>query len=78
MFYALRNINLAIEEGEFVSIMGNSGSGKSTLLHILGLHDSAWGGEYTLPGAALHQLDQKKRFERQKNTSASSSRVTTC
>jgi len=66
VFYALRNINLTINEGEFVSIMGPSGSGKSTLLHILGLHDSAWGGEFTLKGEAVHQLDKKKRFELQK------------
>ena len=66
VFYALRNINLTINEGEFVSIMGPSGSGKSTLLHILGLHDSAWGGEFTLKGEAVHKLDKKKRFELQK------------
>lgn len=66
VFYALRNINLAIREGEFVSIMGPSGSGKSTLLHILGLHDSAWGGEYQLHDQAVHKLDKKKRFELQK------------
>jgi len=66
VFYALRNINLTINEGEFVSIMGPSGSGKSTLLHILGLHDSAWGGEFVLRGEAVHQLDKRKRFEVQK------------
>ncbi|MSU46126.1 MAG: ABC transporter ATP-binding protein [Lacunisphaera sp.] len=66
VFYALRNINPTINEGEFVSIMSPSGSGKSTLLHILGRHDSVWGGEYTLHGEAVHQLDKKKRFELQK------------
>ena len=66
VFYALRSISLQIAEGEFVSIMGPSGSGKSTLLHILGLHDSAWGGEYTLLGEAVHKLDKKRRFELQK------------
>ena len=66
VFYALRNINLTINEGEFVSIMGPSGSGKSTLLHILGLHDSSWNGEFTLRGEAVHKLDKKKRFELQK------------
>jgi len=65
-FYALRNINLEIKQGDFLSIMGPSGSGKSTLLHILGLHDSAWSGEYHLVGEAVHQADKKKRFELQK------------
>ena len=44
--YMLRRIDLDIKEGEFVSIMGPSGAGKSTLLHIVGMHDSAWSGEY--------------------------------
>ena len=65
-FYALRNISLEIREGDFVSIMGPSGSGKSTLLHVLGLHDSAWTGEYWLQGEPVHQLDKKKRLELQK------------
>jgi len=65
-FYALRNISLDIREGDFVSIMGPSGSGKSTLLHVLGLHDSAWTGEYCLQGEPVHQLDKKKRLELQK------------
>jgi putative ABC transport system ATP-binding protein len=65
-FYALRDINLEINEGDFLSIMGPSGSGKSTLLHLLGLHDSAWTGEYFLVGEPVHALDKKKRFELQK------------
>ena len=65
-FYALRNINLEIKQGDFLSIMGPSGSGKSTLLHLLGLHDSAWSGEYDLVGEPVHRADKKKRFELQK------------
>lgn len=65
-FYALRNINLEIAEGDFLSIMGPSGSGKSTLLHTLGLHDQAWEGEYHFDGQAIHRLDRKQRFELQK------------
>lgn len=65
-FYALRNISLDIRAGDFLSIMGPSGSGKSTLLHVLGLHDSAWTGEYWLQGEPVHQLDKKKRLELQK------------
>jgi ABC-type lipoprotein export system ATPase subunit len=65
-FFALRNIGLEIREGEFVSIMGPSGSGKSTLLHVLGLHDSAWDGEYWFGGEPVHKLDKRKRFDLQK------------
>jgi len=65
-YFALRNINLEIKEGEFVSIMGPSGSGKSTLLHILGLHDSEWEGEYTFDGTAIHKLGKSARADLQK------------
>ena len=46
--FVLRDINLDIKEGEFVSIMGPSGSGKSTLLNIIGLLDEPSEGEYFL------------------------------
>ncbi|MBI1787250.1 MAG: ABC transporter ATP-binding protein [Acidobacteria bacterium] len=59
--FILRRINIQIQEGEFVSIMGPSGAGKSTLLHILGMHDSAWAGEYYFLDQPIHKLDKKKR-----------------
>jgi len=60
-FYVLREINLEVQEGDFVSIMGPSGAGKSTLLHILGMHDHGWTGEYFLDGTATHHLKPKER-----------------
>jgi putative ABC transport system ATP-binding protein len=60
-FYVLRDINLEVEEGDFVSVMGPSGAGKSTLLHLLGMHDFGWTGEYFLNDAAVHQLKPKER-----------------
>src|SRR3984893_7075738 len=60
-FYVLREINLDIEEGDFVSVMGPSGAGKSTLLHILGMHDHGWRGEYFLGETAVHHLKPKER-----------------
>jgi putative ABC transport system ATP-binding protein len=60
-FYVLRDINVDIAEGEFVSIMGPSGAGKSSLLHILGMHDHGWSGEYFLSDTAVHPLKAKDR-----------------
>ncbi|HEY4283415.1 MAG TPA: ABC transporter ATP-binding protein [Chthoniobacterales bacterium] len=60
-FYVLRDINLEIQEGEFVSIMGPSGAGKSSLLHILGMHDHGWTGEFFLNDIAVHHLKAKER-----------------
>ena len=54
--HALKNINLSIEQGEYVAIMGASGSGKSTLMNILGCLDRATDGEYYLNGDDVSKL----------------------
>lgn len=59
--FVLRNINLEINEGEFVTIMGPSGAGKSTLLHIIGMLDDMSGGEYYFYDEPVHQLKEKDR-----------------
>jgi putative ABC transport system ATP-binding protein len=64
--FVLRRIGFDIRPGEFISIMGPSGAGKSTLLHILGLHDAAWRGEYTLMGHPVHALRLEDRAVLQK------------
>ncbi|MDQ2776175.1 MAG: ABC transporter ATP-binding protein [Acidobacteriota bacterium] len=61
--FVLRRINLDIKEGEFISIMGPSGAGKSTLLHLLGMHDTAWTGEYHFLEHPIHRLSKKDRSE---------------
>jgi ABC-type lipoprotein export system ATPase subunit len=60
-FYVLRDVNLKINEGDFVSIMGPSGAGKSSLLHVLGMHDHAWSGEYFFEETAVHGQKPKDR-----------------
>jgi putative ABC transport system ATP-binding protein len=60
-YFVLRDINLEVAEGDFVSIMGPSGAGKSSLLHILGMHDHGWSGEYFLGDVPVHQLKAKER-----------------
>ena len=61
--HVLKGINLGIERGEFVSIMGASGSGKSTLLNILGILDNYDTGEYWLDGKLIKDLSEKKAAE---------------
>jgi putative ABC transport system ATP-binding protein len=61
--FVLRRVNLDVKDGEFISIMGPSGAGKSTMLHVLGMHDSAWAGEYYLMDNPVHKMNKKDRFE---------------
>ena len=61
--YVLRDINLEIEQGEFVSVMGPSGAGKSTLLYILGLLDTPSGGEYFFEDNPVHKFSEKQLSE---------------
>ncbi len=58
--HVLKGINLHIERGEFVSIMGASGSGKSTLLNILGILDNYDEGSYYLDGKLIRDLSESK------------------
>lgn len=62
-YFVLRNINLEIKEGEFISIMGPSGAGKSTLLNILGMLDTPSSGNYLFNGEELGKLSEKKLSE---------------
>lgn len=58
--HVLKGINLEIEQGEFVSIMGSSGSGKSTLLNILGILDNYDEGSYHLNGNLIKNMSEKQ------------------
>lgn len=61
--FILKDINLNIKEGEFVSIMGPSGSGKSTLLNIIGMLDQPNEGSYQFLGNDVFKLKEKQRTE---------------
>jgi putative ABC transport system ATP-binding protein len=59
--HALREVDLAIAPGDYLSLMGPSGSGKSTLLHILGLLDRPTEGEYRFEGRSTRDLSDAER-----------------
>ena len=61
--HVLKGIDLGVDKGEFVSIMGASGSGKSTLLNILGILDNYDSGEYRIDGQLIWNLSEKKAAE---------------
>ena len=61
--FVLRNINLEVNEGEFITIMGPSGAGKTTLLNIVGMLDEASEGEYRFLDQDVHKLNERKRAE---------------
>ena len=59
--HALKGINMEVEPGEFVAIMGRSGSGKSTLLHLLGLLDTPTSGEICIENMNISKLPEKEK-----------------
>jgi ABC-type lipoprotein export system ATPase subunit len=61
--FVLKDINLKINEGEFISIMGPSGSGKSTLLNVIGMLDMPSEGRYHFMGQSVYDLKEKQRSE---------------
>ena len=58
--HILKKIDLRIEEGEYLSVLGPSGSGKSTLMNIIGCLDTPTAGEYTLRGREVQELDERE------------------
>jgi len=65
--FVLRDIDLEVNEGDFVTIMGPSGAGKSTLLHIIGMLDTPSSGEYFFYDREIHRLSERQRSDIHKN-----------
>jgi putative ABC transport system ATP-binding protein len=65
--FVLRDVDLDVKDGEFITIMGPSGAGKSTLLHILGMLDSPSSGEFSFYDKEIHRLSERQRSDIHKN-----------
>ncbi|MGD0342646.1 MAG: ABC transporter ATP-binding protein [Bacteroidales bacterium] len=65
--FVLKDIDLEISEGEFVTVMGPSGAGKSTLLNIIGMLDDPSEGEYFFLDQPVHKINEKKKVEFHRN-----------
>jgi len=65
--FVLKDINLEITKGEFVTIMGPSGAGKSTMLNIMGMLDEPSEGEYFFRNEPVHKFNEKRRVEFHRN-----------
>lgn len=65
--FALRDIDLEVEKGEFLTVMGPSGAGKSTLLYILGMLDTPSSGEYHFLDRPVHRLSERQLSELHKH-----------
>jgi len=61
--WVLRNVNLIIRPGEFVTVMGPSGAGKSSLLNVLAMLDDQWRGEFFFEEEPVHRMNRKQRAE---------------
>ena len=76
--HALRGVDLTVESGEMIAVMGASGSGKSTLMNILGCLDVPTGGDYLLDGVHVNGLEATTLADLAIRSSASCSRASTC
>ncbi|HVG41797.1 MAG TPA: ABC transporter ATP-binding protein [Chitinophagaceae bacterium] len=61
--FILKDINLSVKEGEFISVMGPSGSGKSTLLNVIGMLDNPNEGNYTFMDQDVYKMKEKERSQ---------------
>src|SRR5436309_5634984 len=59
--FILKDVDLSVKQGEFISVMGPSGSGKSTLLNVIGMLDEFNEGEYNFLSESVHKLKEKQR-----------------